>query len=220
TKPILVDAVCPQLDGLRFFELLPIDAHRIFVSENFCSDTSELNEDRISKSLRSYVERRGWKIKTMERQEKNALPMPLTAESVRTSVTGEALLIGARGGYFHSTTCQSLADTVRFAEHLAKLQELTTNSARDSLMRFRRSWLSRQRFYRLVNRLIFNASEPTLRYQVLQRFYELPTEMLARFQGGRTSWADRLRIITGKSPLPFKKAVRHFTERSAQDRHL
>ncbi|MES2856578.1 MAG: lycopene cyclase family protein, partial [Bdellovibrionota bacterium] len=84
----------------------------------------------------------------------------------------------------------------------------------------RRAWLSRQRFYRLVNRLIFHASEPTLRYQIVQKFHELPADMISRFNGGRTTWADRLRIITGKSPVPLKRAFRHFTERSVHDRQF
>jgi lycopene beta-cyclase len=220
TSPVLIDASCPQLEGFRFFRLLPLSDDRVFVAETFYSDSAELNEERTSKSILSYVERRGWKIKKQERKEKGVMPMPLTSDAIKTSVTGEALLIGVRGGYFHSLSGETLPDAVRFAEHLAKIPELTTSSARESLMRFRRPWLSRQRFYRLVNRLMFHASEPTLRYQVLQKFYELPDDMISRFNGGRSTWADRVRILTGKAPVPLKRAFRHFSERSVHDRQF
>jgi lycopene beta-cyclase len=220
TTPVLMDATCPQLDGFRFFRLLPISNDRIFIAETFYSDTSDLNEERITKSIKSYVERRGWKAKKVDRMEKGVMPMPLTSDAIKTSVTGEALLIGVRGGYFHSLSGETLPDAVRFAEHLAKIPDLTTTSARESLMRFRRPWLSRQRFYRLVNRLMFHASEPTLRYQVLQKFYELPDDMISRFNSGRSTWSDRFRIMTGKSPMPLKRAFRHFSERSVHDRQF
>ena len=221
--PMLMDATCPQLEGYRFFYLLPWDQTRLLVEETYYSDTPDLNDERISRSIRSYIERRDWTIKSIDREESGVLPIPLTSENIKTSVSGEAVPIGMRAGFFHSTTGYTVADTVRFAEYLAKATdpkstELTTQGARDGLARFRRPWLSRQRFYRLLNRLLFQASEPSLRYVVFQRFYELSDDLIQRFYAGRTTWTDRLRILSGKPPVPVSEALKHFSERSAVER--
>jgi lycopene beta-cyclase len=218
TTPMIMDASCPQLDGFRFFYMLPWDQTRLLVEETFYSDTPDLNEDRISRSIKSYIERRGWAIKSIDREERGVLPIPLTAESIVTSLVGEAVPLGLRAGFFHATTGFSLPDAVRFAEYLAKPAELTSASARDGLAKFRRPWLSRQRFYRLLNRLLFVASEPSLRYTVLQKFYEHTDDVIQRFYGGRTTWTDRVRILTGKPPVPVSLAIKNFSERSAIER--
>ena len=218
TAPLIMDATCPQLDGFRYFVALPLDEKTVIVQECFYSDESELNVDRISRSVRAYVERRGWKIAKVEREESATLPIPMVSDYLKTSVSGEPLPIGARGGYFHATTGFVLPDAVHFADFLAGLQELGTQSAREALMKHRRSWVSRQRFYRLLNRLVFYAAEPPLRYQVLQNFYELPQDLVERFHAGKTTWSDRLRILSGRPSMPLDRALRSLTERSVQNR--
>ena len=218
TTPMIMDATCPQLDGLRFFYMLPWDQTRLLVEETFYSDMPDLNEERISRSIKSYIERRGWTIKSIDREERGILPVPLTAQSIVTNVAGEPVLLGLRAGFFHATTGFSLPDAVRFAEYLAKAPEITTVSARDGLAKFRRPWLSRQRFYRLLNRLLFVASEPSLRYTVFQKFYEHTDDVVQRFYAGRTTWTDRVRILSGKPPVPVSLAIRNFSERSAIER--
>ena len=218
SNPILFDATCPQLDGFRYFHLIPWDQTRLLVEETFYSDTPDLNDERISRSIRSYIERRGWKIATIDREERGVLPVPLTADAIKTSVAGEPVSLGLRAGFFHSTTGFTLPDAVRFAEFLAKAPELTTVSARESLAKFRRPWLSRQRFYRLINRLLFQASEPSLRYTIFQKFYEHTDDVLQRFYAGRSTWTDRVRLLSGKSPVPMSLAFKNFSEKSAIDR--
>lgn len=218
TTPIVVDATCPQLDGFRYFSLLPWDETRILVKETFYSDSPDLNLERITKSIRSYMERRGWKIKAITKEERGVLPIPMTSDYITNSAEGEALPVGVRGGYFHATTGFSLPDAVRFAEIISAVPEITTQKAREALMKQRRSWLSRQRFYRIVNRLIFYASEPSLRYQVMQKFYELPEETIERFYSGRTTWSDRIRILRAKPPLPMSRTLKSFTEKAVQAR--
>jgi lycopene beta-cyclase len=150
----------------------------------------------------------------MEREETGIVPIPMTSEYILGSVGGEPLPIGMRGGYFHATTGHAFADTVRVAEFFATLPELTTHFAREGLMKYRRAWLSRQRFYRLLNRMLFHAAEPALRYTVMQRFYEQQPEVIERFTSARTTWGDRARILSGKSPVPLERALRSLTERS------
>lgn len=213
---ILMDCDCPQIDGLRFFQVFPWGERRIFVQEVFYSDSPLLNPERIHRSLASYAERHGWKIKSVEREETAALLIPMTSETISNSIGGEALPLGARGGYFHATTGFTLPDAVRIAEFLSKLEDLTTSTAREGLVRFRRSWLSRQRYYRLINRIIFYASEASLRYQVLENFYSLPEETITRFTAGKTSWSDRARIFSNRPEIPFDRVLKCFTEKAIQ----
>ncbi|MEK7356659.1 MAG: lycopene cyclase family protein, partial [Bdellovibrionota bacterium] len=197
---------------------------KLQVVESFLSDSPELNIDRISRSVRAYVERKGWKIVSIDKEERSVSPLPLTSEAIRVSVTGEPIPIGARAGYFHATTGESLPDAARFAEFITKIPqnpkvpEFTSSVARDMLSRLRRPWLSRQRFYRLLNRLLFQASEPSLRYTILQAFYALPEDIINRFTAGKTTWTDRVRIIGGTSPVPLSVAMKHFSERSTSER--
>jgi len=219
--PILTDATCPQLDGYRFFSLLPWDERRLLIREVFHSDSSTLNAERIDRSLRAYAERHGWKIRSVERRESAVLPIPMTSDSARgsfNSLAGEALPIGMRGGYFHATTGDPLPDAVRIAEFLSSLPEASTRSAREGLAKFRRGWLSRQRFYRMLNRLLFHASEPSLRYLVLQRFYELPQEVIERYHAGQTGWSDRLRLLSHRPSVPLERTLKSLREKSILER--
>lgn len=217
-NPVLMDATCPQLDGFRFFNLLPIDETTITVQESYYSDSPILNVERLTHSIEAYAERKGWKIRKRDRQEKCVLPMPMTSNYLSVSQAGEAIPIGARGGYFHATTTNSFPDAVKVSEFLAAVPEPTTPKVREAFARFRRPWASRQKFFRLLNRFLFYASEPSLRYCVLQNLFEQPTDVVTRYTGGRTSWGDRLRILSGRPNLPLDLTVRSLTERAVLSR--
>ena len=79
SEPVTIDATCPQLDGFRFFTLLPWDETTVTVQERFFSDSPELNRERIVMSVRSYAERQGWAIKEIAREERAILPSPMTS---------------------------------------------------------------------------------------------------------------------------------------------
>ena len=70
-----------------------------------------------------------------------------------------------------------------------------------------RTWRDRG-FFRLLNRMLFRAAEPTRRWRVMQRFYGLPAPLVARFYAARPTRADQLRILTGKPPVPLGAALR------------
>jgi lycopene beta-cyclase len=217
-SPVAVDANCPQLDGFRYFEVMPLDEKRLIVFENYYSDNPKLNRERIVRSLESYVQRKGWEKDSVLREETSVLPVPMVANLSASLTAGEPLQIGTRGGYFHSTTTDSLPDTLRIAEILSGVSDLSTASARETLMKFRRPILSRQRFYRILNRLMFFASEPTLRFNFFQNIYEMPQELIERFYAGRSSWSDRLRILRRRPAMPFSRTFSNLRERNLRDR--
>ena len=71
----------------------------------------------------------------------------------------------------------------------------------------KRSWQSRS-FYRLLNRMLFRAARPHLRYRVLEHFYRLDPDLIARFYAGRSTLRDKIRIVSGKPPVPVGQALR------------
>lgn len=215
SSPILMDTACPQLDGMRFLQIHPWDEHRFLIHESFYSDSPELNQERITRSLRSFVERRGWKIKTEHRKEYATIAIPLTSEYLKSSVGGEALPIGMRAGYLHATTGKAVIDAIWVAEFIASLEDLSTQNARDGLIQIRRPWLSRQRFFRLFNRWLFCASEPSLRYTLFQHIYDQPGDFAEHFFSGKITWSDRLRFLSVRPPIPLDRVMRSLTERSA-----
>ena len=217
-SPILIDAICPQLDGYRFFTVIPWDDKHVTVKETYYSENPDLNFERIRLSIRSYADRLGWRAASTDREESGVMPIPMTSDYVAPSATGEPLSIGTRGGYFHAMTGDVFLDAVRTAEFLAALVEPTTQTARDALMKHRRAWLSRQRFYRLLNRWLFSAVEPSLRYQVIQHLFELPLDVVDRLCGGRSTWSDRIRILKSRPPIRLERAFRSLSEKAMQAR--
>jgi lycopene beta-cyclase len=68
------------------------------------------------------------------------------------------------------------------------------------------AWRERS-FYRLLNRMLFRAAEPAQRYRVLERFYRLPAPLIERFYAGQATFADKVRILSGKPPVPIGRAL-------------
>ena len=61
--------------------------------------------------------------------------------------------------------------------------------------------------------MLFKAAEPDDRYRVLQRFYGLPEGLIARFYAGRSTLADKARVLIGKPPVSIRRAVRAILEK-------
>jgi len=68
-------------------------------------------------------------------------------------------------------------------------------------------------FFRLLNRMLFRAAEPTRRYSVLERFYRLSEDLVGRFYADRLTLADKARILTGRPPVPVLRALSCLAER-------
>jgi lycopene beta-cyclase len=95
---------------------------------------------------------------------------------------------------------------VRFAAALADNPDLDTRA-------YGADHWARGRFNRLLTRMLFKAAEPDGRYRVLQRFYGLPEGLIARFYAGRSTLADKARVLIGKPPVPIHRAIRAILEK-------
>lgn len=222
-RPLLVDAKVPQMDGCRYFSYFPWDETRIFIKETFLSASSSLNHQRITRSIKAYAERAGWEIEDVERIEESHMPLPLYALTYDLPSTeavefdGEdftdqsPVCISTGSGWFHSATSDSLPDAVRIADFICGLEQLRTGPVRADLRKFRYDWIDQQRFYRLINRLMFRAAEPSLRYQVLERFYGLKNDVVERYFAGTTSRTDRTKILGYKPIVRPGRATKNWT---------
>ncbi|MGZ8998646.1 MAG: lycopene cyclase family protein, partial [Allosphingosinicella sp.] len=72
-----------------------------------------------------------------------------------------------------------------------------------------------RRFYQRLNRMLFRAAESRRRYRILEHFYRLPEPLIARFYAGRLTALDKLRILSGRPPVPLGRAMTALRERRA-----
>jgi lycopene beta-cyclase len=56
--------------------------------------------------------------------------------------------------------------------------------------------------------MLFQAAAPAERYRVLERFYRLPEGLIQRFYAGRPTLLDRVRLLSGRPPVPVRLAAR------------
>ena len=118
---------------------------------------------------------------------------------------------GARGGFFHPLTSYSLPDAVRFAVWFATEAPLGEALGAATRTRAKAHWW-RSTYYRLLTAMLFKAAEPAQRYKVLQRFYRLRSALIGRFYAGQSTLSDKLRILSGKPPVPLRRALKVLKE--------
>lgn len=214
--PIIMDATLPQRDGYRFLYTLPFERRRILVEDTYYSDSPALNVERLRNEALRYAISHGWNVERVARVETGVLPIPLAGDI--GAFWNEPAVAPARSGVnaalFHMTTGYSLPEAVRLAERIANEDVLTTERIAPAVRRRSLKRWREQRFYRLLNRMLFLAGEPAERWRIMERFYRLPSGAIDRFYAGRTSVPDMVRILSGRPPVPVRRALRCLSESS------
>jgi lycopene beta-cyclase len=216
TAPVLMDATVPQLEGFRFMYLLPWSERSVLVEDTRYADGSALDLPALREQVRSYAAARGWRVARVRREETGVLPIPLAGDIAAhwRGLPAGVPCAGIRAALYHPTTGYSLPQAAALAQSIAALPELTSASVRALVEgRSREAW-RRGAFYRFLNRMLFRAAEPERRYRVLEHFYGLGADVIARFYAGHTSALDRFRILSGRPPVPLRRAVRCVFEAS------
>ena len=90
---------------------------------------------------------------------------------------------------------------------IAGLPRLTTTAVRAAIIEMSKTAWKARGFYRLLNRMLFRAAAPGQRYKVLERFYRLPAPLIERFYAGDATLGDKMRILSGKPPVPIGRAL-------------
>ena len=207
TAPVIMDASVAQQGGYRFVYLLPFGPDRVLVEDTHYVDSAAWEPERLRANIAAYVEARGWRVRDMLREEQGSLPIVLAGDFERywDELQGQPSA-GLRAGLFHPTTGYSLPHAVRLAERIAQLPHLAAPSLFAAIRQeARRAW-HQQRFFRMLNRMLFLAGRPEHRWRVMQRFYRLPAPLISRFYAGRLNLPDKARLLTGKPPVPVLEA--------------
>jgi lycopene beta-cyclase len=208
-RPVIMDACVEQDEGYRFVYSLPFSATELLVEDTYYSTSPILDVPLVRCRVGSYLRRKGLEPAEVTAQETGVLPILLGGrlDDLWSASDPPVARLGLRGGFFHPTTGYSLPDAVRNAVLLAGQAELTSG-ALHALFRRRAGTLWRQRrFYQRLNRMLFRAAEPKRRYRVLEHFYRLPEPVIARFYAGRLTALDKLRILSGRPPVPVGRAM-------------
>ncbi|KFC63206.1 lycopene beta-cyclase CrtY [Massilia sp. LC238] len=206
--PVIMDAGVEQQGGYRFVYLLPFGPDRLLVEDTHYVDSAAWQPERLRANIAAYVAARGWQVAEVLREEHGSLPIVLAGDfdAFWDELAGQPSS-GLRAGLFHPTTGYSLPHAVRLAEHIAALGAFGAPQLFAAIrMEARREWQG-QRFFRLLNRMLFLAGRPEQRWRVMQRFYRLPAPLIARFYAGRPRLADKARVLSGKPPVPVAQAL-------------
>lgn len=206
--PVLMDATVEQRDGFRFFYVLPFSERSVLVEDTRYSDGPELAREAMRDEIDRYAASLGLDVARVASEEEGVLPVVLSGDiEAFWAESGDVPRTGLRAGLFHPTTGYSLPEAARLAVALAEA-ELDSKSLLRLIRRRSLELWRRGGFFRLLNRMLFRAAAPEERYRVLERFYRLPEPLIARFYANRATLADKIRILTGRPPVPIGRAVR------------
>ncbi|HET9637694.1 MAG TPA: lycopene beta-cyclase CrtY [Allosphingosinicella sp.] len=216
-RPVIMDACVEQDDGYRFVYSLPFSATELLVEDTYYSTSPVLDVPLVRCRVGSHMRRRGLEPAEILAQETGVLPILLGGrlEDLWSDSDPPVARLGLRGGFFHPTTGYSFPDAVRNAALLAEQPEFTSDALHGLFRRQAAMLWHQRRFYQRLNRMLFRAAEPRQRYRVLEHFYRLPEPLIARFYAGRLTALDKLRILSGRPPVPLRRAMTAIRERRA-----
>lgn len=207
TRPVIMDATVPQQDGYRFVYLLPFSPTRLLIEDTRYSDGAALDEEALARAIADYAKDKGWTGHEV-RRERGVLPIALAhaAAKLWAEAQGGPVPVGMRAGLFHPVTGYSLPVAAQVADVVAAAGS-TTAEVFHAVRAHALARAGDDRFLRLLNRMLFHGCPPEHRHRVLSRFYRLPEPLIERFYAGKLTRMDRLRIVTGKPPIPIRDAL-------------
>jgi len=209
-RPTIMDATVDQSDGYRFVYVLPFAPDRLFVEDTYYTIGPELDLAAIRTRIADYAQRHGWRVAAIEREEAAALPIATGGNFELNWRTGAQTIgkVGMAAALFQPMTGYSLPDAVRTAALIASLPRLEPNTLHEALHDHAANAWRERGYYRLLARMLFRAAAPAERYRMLQRFYGLAPDLIARFYAGQSTGLDKARILCGKPPVPLSAAAR------------
>lgn len=214
-RPVIMDATVKQSDGYRFIYCLPFDETRMLVEDTYYADGPELDLALLGRRVDEYVALRRWQPAEVEREESGVLPVALGGDFGAFWRVGGARVakLGLRGGFFHPTTGYTFPDAVRMAALLTQQSDFGGAALHDLFEAQATTMWKKRDFYRTLNTMLFRGAAPHERYKVLERFYRLNQGLIGRFYAGQSGMLDKMRILTGKPPIPVGRAAKALKER-------
>jgi lycopene beta-cyclase len=209
TKPIIMDATVTQHDGYRFVYVLPYGMDKLFIEDTYYADKPDLDSRQHGRRIAEYARENGWQVERVLREESGVLPVVMGGDldSYWASGSSRVAKAGTRGGFFQPVTSYSLPEAVRLAVFVAKQENFDGDRLHMLLKQRAEKLWDDGKYYRMLNRMLFRAGAPHERYKILEHFYTMKPDLIARFYAGKSTTMDKLRIISGKPPVPIGKAI-------------
>lgn len=208
-EPIIMDASVAQQDGYRFVYVLPLSPDTLLIEDTYYADGDSVAPETLRENIGHYANARGWTIAEVLREEQGVLPIVLSGDlPAFWDEAGGVPQTGLSAALFHPTTGYSLPDAVRLADHLIGLDRWDAGSLFEATRSYSLTQWRQRGFFRLLNRMLFMAGPADRRWAVMQRFYRLREPLIQRFYAADLTTWDRLRIVSGKPPVPVGEALR------------
>jgi lycopene beta-cyclase len=194
-RPVLMDATVEQAEGYRFVRCLPFSDTLMLVEEVYYSDGPDVDVLAMGARLDAYVARRGWAGGTIEREKSGTSPIPTGGDFGAFWRVGGARVakIGLRGGFFHPTTGQTVADAAQTAALLTQQREISGPALHDLFEQEAANQWRKRELYRGFNGTLLSAKGEDRR-RIFESFYELDPALIARFNAGRTGMLDKMKL--------------------------
>lgn len=209
-RPIVMDARVAQPGAYRFVYTLPLGAHELFVEDTYYADRPVLDRSALSRRIDEYCAAMGWQGDIIG-GETGVLPVITGGDfaAYRAALGPPGVVrIGARGGFVHPLTSYTVPFAI--ANALLVAREATLPGEQLAALfeaRARRHWQDTG-FYRMLGRMLFDGAQADARYRVFEHFYRLPEPLIERFYAGRSTLADRAKVLIGRPPIPVPAAIR------------
>ncbi|HZU62039.1 MAG TPA: lycopene beta-cyclase CrtY [Novosphingobium sp.] len=213
TTPMLMDGRVPQRDGFRFQYILPFSADTLFIEETYYTTDPALDAATLRRRIADYLQLSGFAVAELLEEEQGLLPvvargrLEALRQGLGTDRPEAAPAIGLRAGLFHPLTGYSLPAAAETALLVADLPELTPARLHRALRHHTRAHWQRGAYCRMLARMLFGATRGGRRFKVFERFYRLDEGLIERFYAGRLTGRDKLRIVSGKAPVPVSRAI-------------
>ncbi len=209
-RPVVMDATVEQIDGYRFVYCLPFSDTEIFVEDTYYADTAALDTATSHSRIAEYAAARGWEIEMVISEEKGHLPVIYGGnfETFWKDNRGVDARAGARAALIQPITSYSLPMAVRTAVMIAEMPEITQSKLDKILRDLAMQHWKDGKFYRLLCAFLFLGADPEKRYKTLEHSYAKSEPLLARFYAGKSTWMDKISLLTGKPPIPVSRAIR------------
>jgi lycopene beta-cyclase len=200
-NPVLMEATVEQKDGYRFLSYLPWSPRKVLIEDTRYSRNPGVDHDEFREDILRAVNERGWSVKRVLREEHGSIPIPTTMRDY----SDPHRVVGV-SGIFQDSTGRSLPDAVRLIDRMMKVS-FRYGEIKEVVKSYREEREEHRRYFRFLNRLMFEASLDDERFKFFQNFYRLPEGLIQRFYRGELSLGDRARIFLGRSPVPLFKAI-------------
>lgn len=207
--PVLMDASYDQEEGFRYIQCLPWTADRLLIRELRLRSEKQMEPDSFRNTLFDYAKRQAWSISEIFREEERVRILPLSPNYLEGGVSPislweEGVIPGVeRLGLCQPTLGRDLPHAVRWVEKSLSIHEKPVEWG-PHLKEWTSEELIQQSTLSGLNRLLFRAPKPQLRYRLLQAFFlQQPAELLENFYSSRLEIADRVRLLLKTRPIPL-----------------